>query len=78
MSNRLAAWSWHHTGLVVDDLDTALAFYREAFGFGRRLTRCSVPDERPYTLSLVVGQAAFAFCNRSVVRARRAPSEEKR
>lgn len=33
MTNRLAAWSWHHTGLVVDDLDTALAFYREAFGF---------------------------------------------
>ncbi|WP_395639318.1 VOC family protein [Pseudolysinimonas sp.] len=27
------AWSWHHAGLVVDDLDRATQFYREALGF---------------------------------------------
>lgn len=27
------AWSWHHAGLVVENLDTAIAFYRESLGF---------------------------------------------
>ena len=27
--------SWHHTSLAVTDLDRALEFYREAFGFER-------------------------------------------
>ena len=32
MSERSGA-SWHHTGLAVSDLDAAIRFYRDAFGF---------------------------------------------
>lgn len=28
-----AGWSWHHAGLVVDDLDTAITYHRDVLGF---------------------------------------------
>lgn len=30
---RARGWSWHHAGVVVADLDRAVAFYRDALGF---------------------------------------------
>jgi len=27
------AWAWHHTGLSVENLNQALSFYRQSFGF---------------------------------------------
>lgn len=33
MNTRTSAWSWHHTGLAVIDLDEAVGFYRDGFGF---------------------------------------------
>lgn len=29
----IGAWSWHHSGLVVSQLDAAIAFYRESLGY---------------------------------------------
>lgn len=28
-----ASWEWHHSGLVVDDLDAAIRFYSETLGY---------------------------------------------
>ena len=36
---------WAHTSLAVDDLDTALRFYREAFGFDLRFEERGMTDQ---------------------------------
>ena len=33
MTSAAQAWSWHHTGLAVDNLSQALSFYDKSFGF---------------------------------------------
>lgn len=33
MAGTAGAWAWHHTSIVVDDIDRAVAFHREQFGF---------------------------------------------
>ncbi len=33
MTSAARAWAWHHTGLSVENLNQALAFYQDSFGF---------------------------------------------
>ena len=37
--------SWHHTSLAVNDLDTAVAFYREAFGYELKFQERGMSDQ---------------------------------
>lgn len=33
MAGAAGAWAWHHTSVVVDDIDRAVAFHRDGLGF---------------------------------------------
>lgn len=46
------AWSWHHAGLVVEDLDRSLEFYREALGYEVEFLVRDMDDQFQRTVGL--------------------------
>lgn len=46
------AWSWHHAGLVVPDLDEAISFYRTALGFEVEFLVRDMDDQFQRTVGL--------------------------
>lgn len=46
------AWSWHHAGLVVRDLDESIAFYRSTLGFEVDVLARDIDDQFQRTVGL--------------------------
>ena len=46
------AWSWHHAGLVVENLDRTLDYYRDTLGFAVELLVHDMDDQFQRTVGL--------------------------